>query len=208
MKQAGEMEWTDGAGKALTKIGQVIHKQEMARADRNGDTYSDPQLLIQDLVTGTTVVLNTQAHSGGKTDGHGYRRCPDVRQRIPHKVPPGLQVGILLDMLVKMIVPSDAPPEKVGPLAEAAYNRIAEAMVEAQEKCIDTDKELAKHWKDEYAKHKQAIEIVVQNIKDMTWTTRAGDTLVKLEAIPIGMATLDATELVEAKLDAFKNQQQ
>ena len=42
----------------------------------------------------------------------------------------------------------------------------------------------------------------------MTWTTRAGDTLVKLEAIPIGMATLDATELVEAKLDAFKNQQQ
>tara|TARA_R100000008_G_C3586789_1_gene173101 strand:+ start:5004 stop:5612 length:609 start_codon:yes stop_codon:yes gene_type:complete len=202
MKQAAELPWTDGAGKALSKLAAVIHKQEMARADREGDTFSDPQLLVQDLLTGTTILLNTEPHTGGKTDGHGYRRCPDVRQRIPHKVPTGLQVGVLLDMLVKMIVPADAPPEQVGPLAQAAYGRIADAMIEAQEKAISTDKELAKHWKEQYAKHKEAVESVVQDIKDMTWSTRAGDTLVKVEAVPMEMAILDASVLKEREVIA------
>jgi hypothetical protein len=197
MKQAAELPWTDGAGKALSKLAAVIHKQEMARADRDGDTFSDPQLLVQDLLTGTTILLNTEPHTGGKTGGHGYRRCPDVRQRIPHKVPPGLQVGVLLDMLVRMIVPSDAPPEQVGPLARAAYDRIAAAMLEAQEQAISTDKELTKHWKEQYANHKKAVESVVQDIKDMTWSTRAGDTLVKVEAVPMEMAILDASVLTE-----------
>jgi len=197
MKQAAELPWTDGAGKALSKLAAVIHKQEMARADREGDTFSDPSLLVQDLNTGTTILLQPQWHEGGKTDGHGYRRCPDVRQRIPHKVPPGLQVGILLDMLVRMIVPSDAPPEQVGPLAQAAYERIAEAMLEAQEKAINTDKELAAHWKNHYAKHKEAVEVVVKSIKDMTWSTRAGDTLVKMEAVPMEMAIMDVSALLE-----------
>ena len=202
MKQAAELPWTDGAGKALSKLAAVIHKQEMARADREGDTFSDPQLLVQDLLTGTTILLNTEPHTGGKTDGHGYRRCPDVRQRIPHKVPTGLQVGVLLDMLVKMIVPADAPPEQVGPLARAAYGRIADAMIEAQEQAISTDKELAKHWKEQYAKHKEAVESVVQDIKDMTWSTRAGDTLVKVEAVPMEMAILDASVLKEREVTA------
>ena len=200
MKQAAELPWTDGAGKALSKLAAVIHKQEMARVDREGDTFSDPMVLVQDLLTGTTVVLQTQPHEGGKTDGHGYRRCPDVRQRIPHKVPPGLQVGVLLDMLVKMIVPADAPPEQVGPLAQAAYDRIAAAMIEAQEQAISTDKELAKHWKGTYAKHKEAVESVVQSIKDMTWSTRAGDTLVKAEAVPMEMAIMDASVLKEREV--------
>ena len=202
MKQAAELPWTDGAGKALSKLAAVIHKQEMARADREGDTFSDPQLLVQDLLTGTTILLNTEPHTGGKTDGHGYRRCSDVRQRIPHKVPPGLQVGVLLDMLVKMIVPADAPAEQVGPLAKAAYDRIAEAMLEAQEQAISTDKELAKHWKEQYAKHKEAVESVVQAIKDMTWSTRAGDTLVKVEAVPMEMAILDTSVLKEREVIA------
>ena len=202
MKQAAELPWTDGAGKALSKLAAVIHKQEMARADREGDTFSDPQLLVQDLLTGTTILLNTEPHTGGKTDGHGYRRCPDVRQRIPHKVPTGLQVGVLLDMLVKMIVPADAPPEQVGPLARAAYGRIADAMIEAQEQAISTDKELAKHWKEQYAKHKEAVESVVQDIKDMKWSTRAGDTLVKVEAVPMEMAILDASVLKEREVTA------
>ena len=201
MKQAAELPWTDGAGKALTKLAAVIHKQEMARADREGDTFSDPVLLVQDMHTGTTILLQTEWHEGGKTDGHGYRRCPDVRQRIPHKVPPGLQVGVLLDMLVKMIVPSDAPPEQVGPLAKAAYQPIADAMIEAQEQAISSDKELAAHWKEQYAKHKEAVESVVQDIKDMTWSPRAGDTLVKVEAVPIEMAIMDASALEEKKIE-------
>ena len=202
MKQAAELPWTDGAGKVLSKLAAVIHKQEMARADRDGDTFSDPMLMVQDLTTGTTILLQTESHEGGKTDGHGYRRCSDVRQRIPHKVPPGLQVGILLDMLVRMIVPSDAPADQVGPLAQAAYERIADAMLEAQEQAISSDKELAAHWKEKYAKHKEAVGSVVQAIKDMTWSTRAGDTLCKVEAVPIGMATLDVSVLEELEVTA------
>lgn len=191
MKQASELEWTDGAAKALQVLAKEIDKQERARANPEADTFADPFLLVQDMNTGAGVVLRTEPHEGGKTQGSGYRRCPDVRQRIPHKVPPGLQVGVLLDMLVRMIVPADAPPEQVGPLAEAAYKRIAEAMIEAQEQAISTDKELAAHWKAEYAKHKEAVSAVVESIKDMTWTTRRGDRLLCMEAIPCGMTYLD-----------------
>ena len=60
---------------------------------------------------------------------------------------------------------------------------------------------MAKHWKEEYAKHKEAVEIVVQDIKDMTWSTRAGDTLVKVEAVPIEMAIMDASVLEEKKIE-------
>jgi len=197
MKQAAELPWTDGAGKVLSKLAAVIHKQEMTRADRDSDSFSDPLLVVQDLRTGTTVMLATKPHEGGKTHGHGYRRCPDVEQRIPHKVPPGLQMGVLIDMLVRMMVPKDAPDDEVGPLVEAAINRIAEAMEEAREQTINTDKELATHWKERYAKHKPAVEAAISRLKDMTLSTRAGDTLVQVEGIPIEMALMDASVLLE-----------
>jgi len=191
MKQAGELEWTDGTAKALQTLAKEVDKQERARADPEDDTFANPMLLVQDMETGSAVVLKTEPHEGGKTQGSGYRRCPDVRQRIPHKVPPGLTTGVLLDMLVRMLVPADTPDDKAGPLAKAAYKRIADAMVEAHELAISTDKELAKHWKETYANHKKAVTEIITALKDMTWTTRKGDRLLAMEAIPCGMTYID-----------------
>lgn len=200
MKQAEELDWSDGTGKALSKLGSIISKQEKNRHDIDDDYRADPAVLITDLNTGASVVLQTEPHKGGKTDGHGYRKCKSVRQRIPHKVPPTLQANVMLDMLVKQFVPDDAPADQVGPLAEAAYRRIADAILEAQEKCLDTDKELAAHWKEHYSKHGERVSEVVQRIKDMTWVTRAGDTLLKVEAIPCEMATIDVSQMKELAL--------
>ena len=191
MEQTKEMEWTDGAGDSLIKLGREIKKVEKTRHDINEEYFGDGQYIVMDMETGSAVILQTKPHEGGKTQGHGFRRCKMVTQRIPHKVPTSLKVGVLLDMLVAMLAKGD----ETGPLAEAAYQRIVNAMLEAQEKSISTDKELAVHWKKRYAKHKEKVDEMIEKINEMTWTERAGDALTCIEAIPLTNAVWN--EVVE-----------
>ena len=191
MEQTKEMEWTDGAGDSLIKLGRAIKKVEKNRHDINEEYFADGQYLVMDMETGSAVILQTKPHEGGKTQGHGSRRCKMVTQRIPHKVPTSLKVGVLLDMLVTMLAKGD----ETGPLAEAAYNRIVDAMIEGQEKSISTDKELALHWKKRYARHGEKVNEMIEKINEMTWTERAGDALTCMEAIPLTNAVWN--EVVE-----------
>ena len=69
MKEAKNMEWTDGVGKALSTLGSVISKQEKTRHDKREDYFSDPMLYVQDLNTGTSVLLVPDDNEGDKTEG-------------------------------------------------------------------------------------------------------------------------------------------
>tara|TARA_R100001198_G_C5202077_1_gene190695 strand:- start:35 stop:631 length:597 start_codon:yes stop_codon:yes gene_type:complete len=187
MKEAKNMEWTDGVGKALSTLGSAISKQEKARHDKEEDYFSDPMLYVQDLNTGTSVLLVTDDNEGGKTKGRGYRRCSSVRQRIPNKVPPKLQMSVLLDMVVGMLVPKEE--DRMGPLGEAAYNRIASAMVEAQS---------AENWLKENGKHASRVNEIIEKLQDMTWTERSGDTLLNMRALKMEEAVMSEREILEA----------
>jgi hypothetical protein len=70
-----------------------------------------------------------------------------------------------------------------SPLVKAAYNRIGDALIEAQELSLSNNKEAAKHWKEEHAKHKEEIQIVIDKLKDMTWNTKSGDMVANIEFI-------------------------
>jgi|TARA_R100000084_G_scaffold102408_3_gene57997 ribosomal protein S16 len=174
-----EKDWTDGSGKALSKVASVLNKQESAKQDKDKEYFSNPRLYIQDLNTGAAMMVIPEEHEGGKTKGYGYRKCRPVMQRVAHKVPPKLQQAVLLDMLVGMLVPKDE--DRVGPLAEAAYKRIGEAMIEAQQ---------ADDWLKEKAKHSDKVNEVIEKIQDMTWTERKGDTLLKVDIIPLDSAKM------------------
>tara|TARA_B100000676_G_C17670651_1_gene626199 strand:+ start:75 stop:671 length:597 start_codon:yes stop_codon:yes gene_type:complete len=187
MKEAKNMEWTDGVGKALSTLGSVISKQEKARHDKGEDYFSDPMLYVQDLNTGTSVLLVPDDNEGGKTKGRGYRRCSSVRQRIGTKVPPKLQVTVLLDMVVGMLVPKEE--DRMGPLGEAAYNRIANAMIEAQS---------AENWLKENGKHASKVNEIIEKLQDMTWTERSGDTLLNMKALKMEEAVMNEKEILEA----------
>jgi len=187
MKEAKNMEWTDGVGKALSTLGSVISKQEKARHDKGEDYFSDPMLYVQDLNTGTSVLLVPDDNEGGKTKGRGYRRCSSVRQRIPNKVPPKLQMSVLLDMVVGMLVPKEE--DRMGPLGEAAYSRIASAMVEAQS---------AENWLKENGKHVSRVNEIIEKLQDMTWTERSGDTLLNMRALKMEEAVMSEKEILEA----------
>ena len=187
MKEAKNMEWTDGVGKALSTLGSVISKQEKARHDKREDYFSDPMLYVQDLNTGTSVLLVPDDNEGGKTKGRGYRRCSSVRQRIGTKFPPKLQVTVLLDMIVGMLVPKEE--DRMGPLGEAAYNRIAGAMIEAQS---------AENWLKENGKHASKVNEIIEKLQDMTWTERSGDTLLNMKALKMEEAVMNEKEILEA----------
>jgi len=193
-----KQEWTPGLWKILDAVAKEMKKMEAESFDKDEDVYSDPECLLQDPLTGSAVYFSpNHDNDAGKTHGRGYRRCPAVKQRIPHKVPPGLTNAILIDMIIKMLVPDDAPEEQRGPLAKAAYNRVAAALLEGQENTISTNKELAAHWKKEYARHQKATESLIQEMKDMTWTTRAGDSALNIKANVLAFAETDRDAMLE-----------
>ena len=191
MKRATEMEWTDGAGKVLAALGSTLTKAEKA-AHHADDTYAtDPMLMVTDLLTGANVLLQTEAHTGGRTQGNGYKKEAAYEQRIPMKVPMNLQRNILLDMVVSMLVPKEE--DRIGPLGKAAYERIAKAIKEGHDKSIDTDKDLAEYWKQRYANHAELVEEIVASINEMTVTQMTGKSFCKMEAIPIESAVIDTS---------------
>ena len=189
MKQVEEMEWTDGTGKALATLGAAITKQEKEIRDDSEEYFSDPEIMVMDMLTGSTVMIQTEPHTGGRTHGRGYKREKSWKQRIPMKVPLTLQRNILLDMVVGMLVPEDS--DEVGALGKAAYTRIAEALKEGMEMSISTDKDLAKHWKDKYAKHAKLGTQVSEQINDMTITKMSGRQQIRVQAVPVTNAILN-----------------
>lgn len=184
-------EFSDGCGKALKKLGALLEKAENDRREPDEDYFADPNLCVIDLTTGETIIISPADNHGGKTQGRGYRKCAQVEQRIPHRVPPSLQMAVVLDMLVPML----SGGNRVGPLAQAAYDRIAQAMVEAQQ----TD-----DWLKENGKHVKAVKEILSKIQDMTWTTRKGDSLLNVEFISIEGAELNleaVTQITEAVIE-------
>ena len=208
MKQAEQMKWTDGVGKALASLGAIITKAEKTRYDDSEEYFSDPEIMVMDMLTGSTVMVQTEPHTGGRTQGHGYRKEAGWEQRIPMKVPLTLQRNILLDMVVGMLVPEGS--DEAGPLGKAAYTRIAEALKEGLEMSISTDKDLAKHWKDKYAKHAKLVDEISAQINDMTMTKMSGRQQIRVEAVPVTNAILNpeligesiATQEAEVKVEA------
>ena len=189
MKQVTEMEWTDGSGKALATLGAAITKKEKEIRDDSEEYFSDPSLMVMDMLTGSTVMIQTEPHIGGRTHGHGYKRERGFEQRLPMKVPLTLQRNILLDMVVGMLVPQGS--DEAGPLGQAAYTRIAEALKEGLDMSISTDKDLAKHWKEKYAKHSKLVTDISERINNMTVTRMSGRQQIRVEAVPVTNAILN-----------------
>lgn len=183
------MKYTRGLGKFLHAAGTKLMKEERETAIED-DVFSSPNAIIIDLNTQQVIHLASGENPKGRTQGHGYRRMKDSKQRIPHKVPPTLIQGVLLDMLVPMLAKkigdedgldySSPGQENWSPLVKAAYRRIGDALIEAQELGLSNDKEAAKHWKEEHAKHKEEIQIVIDKLKDMTWNKKSGDMLANM----------------------------
>tara|TARA_Y100000004_G_scaffold130783_1_gene147487 strand:+ start:7442 stop:8065 length:624 start_codon:yes stop_codon:yes gene_type:complete len=193
MKEANNVEWTDGAGKVLSTLGALLSKAEKASNPDDVTYTSDPRLMVMDLETGATVLLETEPHTGGRTKGHGYVKEAGFEQNIPMKVPLTLQRNILLDMIVGMLVPAGS--DEAGPLAKAAYTRIAEALKEGLENNINTDEDLAKYWKKKYAKHAKLVDEISAQINDMTKTKMTGAMLCKMQATAVTEAKLDPDEV-------------
>ena len=184
------MNWTDGSGKALSNLAKAMTSMEREKHSKESEYYSDPMLFVKDLNTGSSVMLVPSSDDTGKTHGRGYRRCSMVRQRIPNKVPPKLQIAVLLDMLVGMLVPKGE--DVTGPLGKAAYRRIAEAMVKAQN---------ADSWLKNNAKHAASVQEVMGQLLEMTWTERAGDSLLNMIALPLDGANVTMEDLQGMVID-------
>ena len=193
MKEAADMDWTDGTGKVLATLGGILSKAEKESHDAKEVYTSNPSLMVIDLETGATVMLETEPHDGGRTQGQGYKKEAAYDQRIPMKVPMSLQRNILLDMIVSMLVPKES--ERMGPLGKAAYERIAQAMKDGLEHSISADGDLAKYWKERYANHADLVTELSEKINDMTLTTVTGKALCKMRAVPITEAQLDANAI-------------
>jgi hypothetical protein len=185
-EQAKQMAWTQGAGKALKALGDALMKQEYNDADASSETRTDPRLMVVDLNSGSTITLNTTPHSGGKTDGSGYVRYPDYEQSNPNRVPPTLQVSVLLNKMAGMLD---------GRLMESALNDIAEAMKEANELRLSNDKETYKHWLDEHSSYPTMLKQALERIRSMTVKPQKGDTLISMQAIPHMVATASVSEI-------------
>tara|TARA_R110002051_G_scaffold42888_1_gene87566 strand:- start:1595 stop:2215 length:621 start_codon:yes stop_codon:yes gene_type:complete len=189
MKEAADMDWTDGAGKVLAALGGILSKAEKEKHDAAEVYTSNPSLMVIDLETGATALLETEPHEGGRTQGQGYKKEAAYDQRIPMKVPMSLQRNILLDMIVSMLVPKDS--EQMGPLGNAAYERIAQALKDGLEHSISTDGDLAKYWKERYANHADLVTQLSEQINDMTLTTVTGKAFCKMSATPLTDVELD-----------------
>lgn len=182
MKQVTEMDWTDGVAKSLRSLATQIEKVERSRHTPEENYYSDPNVIVTDITTGSTVILQTEEHKGGKTHGRGYRRCSAVEQRIPSKLPQKKIIKRLLKIAIRNFVPADASPDEYSVVVKKAINDIAKMIVSDEE---------------DDNKHDAALQAALSDLMDMTVSKRAGDSLLKVEAIPLLNAIMDVSAIKE-----------
>lgn len=180
-----KQEWNDGIAKVLKTIAGPIAKQEKERHNADEDYYADPQLYIQDLVTGASLMIKPDVlKTTGKTNGHGYRSCSAVTQRMTSKLPTKKIVGRLVSMMVRNFVPVDANPE--------VYSTMVAKFID------DTAKEIANEskWSPDDTKHADAVNKAISDLLEHTVSTRAGDTLLNVKATPMtAMIELQKSEV-------------
>ena len=184
--QAAQMGWTAGVGKALRALGDLLMKVEYNDCDATEETRSDPELMVMDMHTGTTILLKTTPHRGGKTSGDGYVRFPDYEQSNPMRIPPTLKEAVMLDKMAGMLG---------GRIAGAVMKEIAEAMVEANELRLSADKETYKHWLAEHANYPDELKVMLDEFRKSTIKSQKGDTLLAIQAIPHMVATASIEEM-------------
>ena len=185
MERLTEMNWTDGTGSALQKAGAILKKSERASHDDGEDYFSNPRLFVMDLDTGSQCIIRTKPHEGEKTQGHGYRRCASVRQRIAAKLPMKKVMGRLLRMTVRSFVPKDAPADQISVVTRKAIDDIAAEIADDSKWSIEDDK------------YGNAVTSAISEILGNTWSERAGDTVTCLEAVPVPMAVMN-TEMMKS----------
>tara|TARA_R100000908_G_scaffold1692_1_gene1273 strand:- start:1487 stop:2059 length:573 start_codon:yes stop_codon:yes gene_type:complete len=169
-----KQEWNDGIAKVLKAIAGPIAKQEKERHNADEDYYADPQLYVQDLVTGASLMIQPDVlKTTGKTNGRGYRSCSAVTQRMTSKLPTKKIVGRLVSMMVRNFVPKDASPE--------VYSTMVAKFIE------DTAAEIANEskWSTDDTKYADAVNKAISDLLEHTVSTRAGDTLLNVKAVPM-----------------------
>jgi len=180
MDRIREQEWTDGIGSALQKAGAVLKKAEKDEHDADEGYYSNPNVLVMDLNTGSSFVIRpSRTEQNGKTKGYGYRKCPAVKQRITAKLPTKKIIARLTRMAIRAFVPKDAPPEQISVVVKKAIEDIAADIADDSK------------WNAGDDKHGAAVTKAVSELLGHTWTTRAGDSLTCLEAIPAPFVEMD-----------------
>jgi|TARA_R110000803_G_scaffold103264_7_gene171376 histone H3/H4 len=185
MKTINEMDWTDGAGASLQKVGGILKKAEKERHDANEDYFSNPRILVMDLDTGSSFVIRTKHEEGGKTKGYGYRRCSSVRQRITAKLPTKKIIARLVRMAIRSFVPKDAPSEQYSVVVQKAIEDIAAEIADDSK------------WEASDDKYGSAVTAAVTDILGHTWTDRAGDSITCIEAIPAPFVVMDIEAVKE-----------
>ena len=181
------MEWTDGVAKALRKLATEIDKVEKGRHEPTEDYYSDPRVYVMDMDTGAAVLIETDTQEGGKTHGRGYRRCPEVSQRISAKFPQKKVMSRLLSMAIRNFVPGDTDPAYYSVVVNKAIDDIALMLADDSQ------------WNIEDEKHAPALNKAIGKLMDMTLSTRAGDTLINVIITPIETAMMDTSAIMESK---------
>jgi len=182
------MEWTDGTGKALSKLASELTKQEKKRRDPKQEYYADPQLYVMDLKSGAAMLIETdKENTKGKTHGRGYRKCAEVQQRMPAKFPKKNVMARLLAMAIRNFVPTETDPAHYSVVVENAIKDIA--------KMLTNDSE----WNIEEEKHSAALNKAIDKLMDETISTRAGDTLLNVIFTEVDTAMMDVSAIKENK---------
>ena len=182
------MEWTDGVAKALRKLATEIDKAEKGRHNSTEDYYSDPHVYVMDMDTGAAVLIETDTQvEGGKTHGRGYRRCPEVSQRMASKFPQKKVMSRLLSMAIRNFVPEDTDPAYYSVVVNKAIDDIALMLADDSQ------------WNMADEKHAPALNKAISKLMDMTLSTRAGDTLINVSITPVETAMMDTSAIMQNK---------
>tara|TARA_A100001201_G_scaffold9938_5_gene14434 strand:- start:17481 stop:18107 length:627 start_codon:yes stop_codon:yes gene_type:complete len=188
-----EMNWTDGSGTALKKAGALLSKIEKDMHSPDEDYYADPHLLIVDMRTGASLTVGTEVKETGKTNGHGYRRCKQVRQRVTAKLPTKKIMSRLLKIAIRNFVPKDAPEDEYSTVVKKAIDDIAKEMADES------------NWDAADDKYATAITAAVGDILGETWSMRAGDTCTSFAIEPAGTTELDFSKLQRKEEEEVKH---
>lgn len=181
------MNWTDGSGTALKKAGALLSKIEKDMHDADEDYYSDPHILVVDMKTGASMTIGTERKETGKTNGHGYRRCKQVRQRVTAKLPTKKIMSRLLKIAIRNFVPKDAPDDEYSIVVKNAIEDIAREMADESK------------WSSSDEKYATAITAAMGDILGETWMTRAGDTCTSFAIEGVATTEFDFSKLPRQK---------